>query len=251
MTLPGTAGGQYTADGLEHSVRGAPSTRAEDHDAQLAKREQKVSGFDYGAHWADIEGEGALAIVTWGSTAAPVREALARARAAGHDARLVAIRLLSPARPVQFAAALDGATRVLIALLRSMGASRAQIARAVLCEAASIGLLGGLLGVIGGGFGARVALSSVRSTVATVVSDALPGQEQTKVTDGDVAPAVAAGLPGTQIDMVLGIGGAPEGVLKAAALRCLGGEIVARLKKGRKPLELVTNFFNLLLVSVW
>jgi 2-oxoglutarate ferredoxin oxidoreductase subunit alpha len=114
MSLPGTAGGQYTADGLEHSVRGAPSTRAEDHEAQLAKRERKVSGFDYGDHWADLEGAGELAIITWGSTAAPVREALARAQAAGHDARLVAMRLLSPARPAEFAAALDGVTRALI-----------------------------------------------------------------------------------------------------------------------------------------
>jgi fructose-1,6-bisphosphatase II len=49
------------------------------------------------------------------------------------------------------------------------------------------------------------------------------------ISDGDVAPAVAAGLPDTDIDMVLGIGGAPEGVLAAAALRCLDGEFQGRL----------------------
>lgn len=49
------------------------------------------------------------------------------------------------------------------------------------------------------------------------------------ISDGDVAPAVAAAFEGTGVDMLLGIGGAPEGVLAAAALRCLGGEMQARL----------------------
>lgn len=78
--------------------------------------------------------------------------------------------------------------RGLIALLRSLGASRGQIARAVLGEAASIGLVGGVLGVIGGAFGARGALGQVRSTVATVVQDALPGEVH-------IAPAwIVAGI---------------------------------------------------------
>jgi fructose-1,6-bisphosphatase II len=55
------------------------------------------------------------------------------------------------------------------------------------------------------------------------------GARVTLITDGDVAPAVAAGLPGTGVDMLMGIGGAPEGVLAAAALRCLGGEFQGRL----------------------
>ncbi|RNC28900.1 MAG: Fructose-1,6-bisphosphatase class 2 [Candidatus Dichloromethanomonas elyunquensis] len=49
------------------------------------------------------------------------------------------------------------------------------------------------------------------------------------ITDGDVAPAVACGIEGSGIDMMIGIGGAPEGVLAAAALRCMGGEMQARL----------------------
>jgi fructose-1,6-bisphosphatase II len=49
------------------------------------------------------------------------------------------------------------------------------------------------------------------------------------ITDGDVSPAVACGLPDAEVDMVMGIGGAPEGVLAAAALRCLGGEFQGRL----------------------
>ncbi|NLY54117.1 MAG: class II fructose-bisphosphatase [Firmicutes bacterium] len=49
------------------------------------------------------------------------------------------------------------------------------------------------------------------------------------ITDGDVAPAVAAAIADSGVDMLLGIGGAPEGVLAAAALKCLGGEMQARL----------------------
>lgn len=49
------------------------------------------------------------------------------------------------------------------------------------------------------------------------------------ISDGDVAPAVAAAIEGTGVDMLLGIGGAPEGVLAAAALKCLGGEMQGRL----------------------
>ncbi|MDN5292949.1 MAG: fructose,6-bisphosphatase [Eubacteriales bacterium] len=49
------------------------------------------------------------------------------------------------------------------------------------------------------------------------------------IPDGDVAPAVAAAIEGTGVDMLLGIGGAPEGVLAAAALKCLGGDMQARL----------------------
>lgn len=51
------------------------------------------------------------------------------------------------------------------------------------------------------------------------------------ISDGDVAPAVAAALGETTgVDMLLGIGGAPEGVLAAAALKCLGGDMQARLR---------------------
>ncbi len=47
--------------------------------------------------------------------------------------------------------------------------------------------------------------------------------------DGDVAGVIAASLPGGGVDMYLGSGGAPEGVLAAAALRCTGGQMQGRL----------------------
>ena len=47
--------------------------------------------------------------------------------------------------------------------------------------------------------------------------------------DGDLSAGIAAAVLGTGIHAVMGIGGAPEGVLTAAALRCLNGEILSRL----------------------
>ena len=49
------------------------------------------------------------------------------------------------------------------------------------------------------------------------------------ITDGDVNPIVKAGIEGTGIHMYVGRGGAPEGVLGAVALKCLGGDMQARL----------------------
>jgi fructose-1,6-bisphosphatase II len=50
------------------------------------------------------------------------------------------------------------------------------------------------------------------------------------ITDGDVSAAIATCRPETGIDVLFGIGGAPEGVIAAAALRCVGGDMVGRLK---------------------
>ena len=47
--------------------------------------------------------------------------------------------------------------------------------------------------------------------------------------DGDVAGVIAAGLPDGGVDVYMGAGGAPEGVLAAAALRCIGGQMQGRL----------------------
>ena len=49
------------------------------------------------------------------------------------------------------------------------------------------------------------------------------------ITDGDVNPVVNAGIEGTGVHMYIGKGGAPEGVLAAAAIKCLGGDFQARL----------------------
>src|SRR5437660_6376377 len=49
------------------------------------------------------------------------------------------------------------------------------------------------------------------------------------ISDGDVAGALSAARPGTGVDLLLGVGGTPEGIIAAAALRCMGGAMQAKL----------------------
>jgi putative ABC transport system permease protein len=88
-----------------------------------------------------------------------------------------------------------------VALLRSLGASRVQVAGAVLSEALVIGFVGGLLGVVGGLLGARAALVSVRYSVATLLRSSL-----------------ATGIEAEPWLVALGIGVAMVVSLAAAAL---------------------------------
>ena len=68
------------------------------------------------------------------------------------------------------------------------------------------------------------------------------------ITDGDVAGVIATSDPATGIDIYIGRGGAPEGVLAASALRCVGGQFQARLffksddEKKRAAKLGITNF---------
>jgi 2-oxoglutarate ferredoxin oxidoreductase subunit alpha len=114
MAIPGTPGVVYTADGLEHTEAAIPSSQARDHRVQLDKRLRKLAMYDYGDEWADVEGEGEAAVITFGSAAGPVREALARLAARGIDARLLVLRLLAPAQPERLDRALEGVARVLV-----------------------------------------------------------------------------------------------------------------------------------------
>ena len=62
-------------------------------------------------------------------------------------------------------------------------------------------------------------ISEVRSTGARI----------RLITDGDVAGAISTAWPESGVDVLFGIGGTPEGVIAAAALKCMGGEIQSRL----------------------
>ena len=68
------------------------------------------------------------------------------------------------------------------------------------------------------------------------------------ITDGDVAGVMHCSEPGTGIDMYMGSGGAPEGVLAAAALKCMGGQMYGRLlfrnddERGRATKAGITDF---------
>ena len=114
MAIPGTPGVVYTADGLAHTEGGIPSSQARDHRLQLDKRLRKLVDHDYGDLWADVEGDGGAAVITFGSATAPVREALTRVAQQGVSVRLLALRLLAPLSPERLARALTGVSRVLV-----------------------------------------------------------------------------------------------------------------------------------------
>lgn len=68
------------------------------------------------------------------------------------------------------------------------------------------------------------------------------------ISDGDVAGGIAAAMENTGVDILMGTGGAPEGVLTAAALKCLGGEIQGRLQprnEEEKERALAMGFTNI------
>ena len=56
------------------------------------------------------------------------------------------------------------------------------------------------------------------------------GSKLKLISDGDVAGSIFSALKNSEVDMYVGIGGAPEGVLAASAIKCLGGQFQARLK---------------------
>nr|WP_269129390.1 2-oxoacid:acceptor oxidoreductase subunit alpha [Ramlibacter alkalitolerans] len=114
MAIPGTPGNTYTADGLEHTETGVPSSQAADHARQLDKRSRKLLQHDYGSRWADIEGDGPCAVITFGSAAGPAREAVKRAAAQGVPVRLVVLRLIAPLQAAAMAQALEGVQQVMV-----------------------------------------------------------------------------------------------------------------------------------------
>ena len=67
------------------------------------------------------------------------------------------------------------------------------------------------------------------------------------IRDGDVAPAIAAAQAGTGVDLLMGIGGTPEGVISAAAIKCLGGAMQGQLwpRNDDERQSLLDNGFDL------
>ncbi|HYL49519.1 MAG TPA: 2-oxoacid:acceptor oxidoreductase subunit alpha [Stellaceae bacterium] len=121
IATPGMPGCCWVGEGLTHNEGGAPVTSAKDHVAQIEKRWHKLDAFDFGADGAETDGDGELAIVTWGSSAAPAREAADRLRREGQSVRVVALRLIAPVRPKQLLALLAGARRTVVVELNHRG----------------------------------------------------------------------------------------------------------------------------------
>jgi len=111
MSIPGIAGGEYTADGLAHNERGTPSTQAADHQAHLDKRLRKLDTLDCSDMWAELEGDGEIAVITMGSLTEAAREAVV---ASEGTARLIGMRVILPLQKDLLAKALEGVKKVLV-----------------------------------------------------------------------------------------------------------------------------------------
>lgn len=111
VAAPGDADRRFTADGLEHNEKGTPSAASHDHQQQLDKRRRKLESFAFGEDWAEVQGEGELALVGFGSSAATLAAA---AHITGLKVRTVALRLLAPLQTEALADALSGCRRILV-----------------------------------------------------------------------------------------------------------------------------------------
>jgi 2-oxoglutarate ferredoxin oxidoreductase subunit alpha len=121
MARPGTPHGQWIAEGLTHNDAGTPSSAVKDHQAQMEKRLRKLMSYDFGSRWADVDGDGELAVISWGSTTGAVREAVADLCARGLRVRHIALRLIAPLQAEKLAQALAGVSRALVVELNQSG----------------------------------------------------------------------------------------------------------------------------------
>ncbi len=100
MALPGQAGGEYTADGLEHTENAIPSPRVQDHSKQLDKRLRKLRNHQYGDQWCATkpacEGSAGCLLLCWGSLYESACEAQQLLQERGHSVDVMGVRLLSP-----------------------------------------------------------------------------------------------------------------------------------------------------------
>jgi len=114
MPLPGTPKYEWVAEGLTHNEVGLPASGAGAHVAQINKRARKIQRFDAGNYWGECWGKGDVAVIAFGSTIAPVREAARRLASSGHQVRVVALRVLSPLPMDALARALSGVRRIIV-----------------------------------------------------------------------------------------------------------------------------------------
>lgn len=105
MSLPGMKGGQYVAEGLEHMPSGAPEYSPEVHIANMDKRANKVRAAAQDAErWNMFERFGdedaPIAVVGWGSTIGPVREAVEQVQKEGMRVAVLYTKMIYPLPPV-------------------------------------------------------------------------------------------------------------------------------------------------------
>jgi 2-oxoglutarate ferredoxin oxidoreductase subunit alpha len=114
LAFPGEADHRFTADGLEHNEQGTPSARQSDHQRQLEKRAHKLAAFEFGPDWAQVDGDGSVALLSFGSSSAAVGEAAELLAERGVATRVISLRLLAPLQIAALSAALAGSERVVV-----------------------------------------------------------------------------------------------------------------------------------------
>lgn len=114
MPRPGTPGHEWVAEGLTHDEAGLPAGGAGMHVAQIHKRAKKIARFDSGAYWGECWGEGDTAVLAFGSTIGPAREAARRLAASGRQLRVIALRVIAPLPVEAIARALQGVRRLIV-----------------------------------------------------------------------------------------------------------------------------------------
>jgi 2-oxoglutarate ferredoxin oxidoreductase subunit alpha len=129
MGIPGEEGGQHVATGIEHDEWGHPGYTPEIHLGMQTKRWAKLEPLSNGVARHEVYGEERpdIALIGFGSTYGPVREAVDKARAAGLSVGAFYPRVLGPFPAQQVKAFVSGATRVIIPEVNFTG----QLARLV------------------------------------------------------------------------------------------------------------------------
>ena len=127
--LPGMRGGQYLATGTEHARTGKVSEDPANRVAMMQKRLRKMDSVDFPSHTLEGDPAGSLALVAFGSTYGAVREATERLNRDGVRTRHIHVRRVAPFPAAELAAALEGASRVLVVEHNATGQLRTLLAQ--------------------------------------------------------------------------------------------------------------------------
>ncbi len=135
MSLPGMKGGQYIAEGMEHRATGSPDYTSEMHRENMEKRARKIKSAAQEAEALGMleqfgDPDAPLAILGWGSTIGPVREAVNRAQAEGMSVAALYTKLLYPLPREPIAKFIEGRRAILVPELNYSG----QFARMIQAE---------------------------------------------------------------------------------------------------------------------
>ncbi len=135
MSLPGMKDGQYVAEGLEHLPSGEPDYTPEMHSANMFKRGKKVREAAADAEaWGMLERFGdqnaPVAILGWGSTIGPVREAVERAEAEGMPVAVLYTKMIYPLPRKEIAAFIEPRKEIIVPEMNYTG----QFARMIQAE---------------------------------------------------------------------------------------------------------------------